>query len=308
MADNTNPALPYWLQQLQAGNVDTGANIGGKKFQNGAYFDPATGQFYTPTYSTSSGGAEGGDQARTLAGYSSSANTPDVKGKQNQTYDLSGNPTGSFATYGNSNFDGQDLAGVLSVLGVMAGGVGLQGALGGAGATGGAVAGPGEAGWGMDLGAEGLAGATPTSGIGATLTGTAGGPLTAGGAGSALAGTGALSSVAAPIAPSIAAPTAGAGLLSGLSGNALGLGATALGGLLGSQGVKTENSTQNKMDPRMDPYVYGDQGVLQYAQGLLNKQMAPGYMQGYEDMRTQGQGLLNQPIAGNGFSKFFPGR
>jgi hypothetical protein len=42
-----------------------------------------------------------------------------------------------------------------------------------------ALAGPGMAGWGMDLGMEGLAGATPTSGMGATLTGTAGGALTA---------------------------------------------------------------------------------------------------------------------------------
>jgi hypothetical protein len=30
--------------------------------------------------------------------------------------------------------------------------------------------------------------------------------------------------------------------------------------------------------------------------------MQPGYLQGYDDMRRVGQGLLNQPIAGNGFA------
>lgn len=101
-----------------------------------------------------------------------------------------------------------------------------------------------------------------------------------------------------------------ASTLGGASG-LLGPAAAVLGGIAGSQGQKKSATESKQMDPRMDPYIYGNdkqKGLFQYAQGLLDKQMAPGYMQGYDDMRSVGQGLLNQPIAGNGFSRFFPGR
>lgn len=78
-----------------------------------------------------------------------------------------------------------------------------------------------------------------------------------------------------------------------------------LGGLLGSKGQKNEQTSTRDIPEWLKPYV---QKNLGYASGLLDKQMAPGYLQGYDDMRAKGQGLLNQPIAGNGFNKFFPGR
>jgi hypothetical protein len=84
-----------------------------------------------------------------------------------------------------------------------------------------------------------------------------------------------------------------------------------LGGAMGSHGVQTSSTTQRTIDPRMVPYVYGDAnnpGILQRTQGLLSQQFAPGAMQGYTDMQNVGRGLLNQPVAGNGFNRFFGGR
>jgi hypothetical protein len=110
------------------------------------------------------------------------------------------------------------------------------------------------------------------------------------------------------LADSLAPMGGGAG---GLLGKGLGLASTVLGAAAGGQGQKTSQTSERKMDPRMDPYVYGGNGqtgLLPYAQQLLDKQMAPGYMQGYDDMRSKGQGLLGAPIAGNGFNRFFPGR
>lgn len=80
-----------------------------------------------------------------------------------------------------------------------------------------------------------------------------------------------------------------------------------LGGLLGSQ---PQTSTQKQDIPDwLKPYVIGDSthtGILAHTNALLDKQMAPGYMQGYEDMRSVGQGLLHTPQVGNQFSQFFP--
>ena len=86
-----------------------------------------------------------------------------------------------------------------------------------------------------------------------------------------------------------------------------------LGGALGSHGTQTTTSTQRTIDPRMVPYVYGDgtsnnPGILGYTAGLLHSQMQPGALQGYTDMQNVGRGLLNQPVAGNGFNRFFGSR
>lgn len=86
-----------------------------------------------------------------------------------------------------------------------------------------------------------------------------------------------------------------------------------LGGALGSHGTQTTTSTQRTIDPRMVPYVYGDgtannPGILGYTSGLLHSQMQPGALQGYTDMQNVGRGLLNQPVAGNGFNRFFGSR
>lgn len=156
---------------------------------------------------------------------------------------------------------------------------GLEGyALPAAGGAAGAAGGPGSAGWGADLGMDGLAGATPAGGMGTTLTGTVGGGLEASGG--------------------------GMGLLSGAS-KYLGPAATVLGGLAGSQGQKTSQTSERKTDPRVDPYLFGDgtnPGLLGYTQQLLARQMAPGGLAGYDQMQQVGQGLLRAPVAGNGFN------
>lgn len=99
------------------------------------------------------------------------------------------------------------------------------------------------------------------------------------------------------------AMSAGGGLLSGIGGKALGLGATALGGVLGSQGQKAEQSSTRDIPEWLKPYA---QKVLGYGGTLLDAQMQPGAMAGFDQMKTQGQSLLSQPIAGNGTSLFQP--
>lgn len=98
--------------------------------------------------------------------------------------------------------------------------------------------------------------------------------------------------------------------LSGVKG-LLGPAATALGAIAGAQGVNKEQTDTRKTDPRVDPYLFGaagSPGLLQYTQGLLNQQMSPAGMAGYQNMQSVGQGLLSNPIAGNGFGAFTKGR
>jgi hypothetical protein len=102
-------------------------------------------------------------------------------------------------------------------------------------------------------------------------------------------------------------------LLNAVGGSGSGYGrilSSLLGGALGSHGTQTTTSTQRTIDPRMVPYVYGDgtannPGILGYTSSLLHNQMQPGALQGYTDMQNVGRGLLNQPVAGNGFTQFF---
>jgi hypothetical protein len=110
-------------------------------------------------------------------------------------------------------------------------------------------------------------------------------------------------------------------------------GMSLLGGLMGSktqttgaQAPKTtvqngtSNSfTQNAIDPRMEPYIYGDNGVLSRANSLyqsnptgLNPQMLQGMnsqwnqlgasKQGYDQMQNLGMGLMGGGTAGNPFT------
>jgi hypothetical protein len=56
-------------------------------------------------------------------------------------------------------------------------------------------------------------------------------------------------------------------------------GSALLGGLLGGSSSGPDNLTstsQNKMDPRMDPYVYGQGGILNQIMAQSGKQQAPG--------------------------------
>jgi hypothetical protein len=92
---------------------------------------------------------------------------------------------------------------------------------------------------------------------------------------------------------------------SDLTGKLLGTAATIAGAAAGAQGNEQSQTTSRDIPEWLKPHV---NKLLDYQGGLLDRQMAPGYMQGYDDMRTKGQGLLAQQIAGNGFSRFFPGR
>lgn len=100
-----------------------------------------------------------------------------------------------------------------------------------------------------------------------------------------------------------------------------------VGGLLGAtQGGGSDTSTrQTRTDPRFDPYLYGDTGFLSQLQQQFNATKSgtnaditagqnmlrdlytsPAYTQGYQDMRSAGQGLLGRSIAGNPFTMANP--
>jgi hypothetical protein len=93
---------------------------------------------------------------------------------------------------------------------------------------------------------------------------------------------------------------AGASTLGGLLGPA----ATLAGALAGTQGVKKTETTTQQMNPQLQPYVFGQNGLLNGAQGLFQQQTAPGAMPGYGQMQNVAMGLLSQPVAQNGFSQF----
>lgn len=92
-----------------------------------------------------------------------------------------------------------------------------------------------------------------------------------------------------------------------------------IGGLLGSDGSSSQQSVQNKIDPRMDPYIYGSDGILPnaaqwYSQNRtgLNNQMLTGLNnqwnqlgasgQGYNQMQNLGLSLMGG-VAGNPFTQ-----
>jgi hypothetical protein len=220
------------------------------------------------------------------------------------------------------------------------GGAGATGATGATGAAGaaGPWAGFGVAGDAYLPGAMSIGGsvgsAAPLAGLEAYLVG--GGAAAAGGAAGAASGGGAgtlgtmapletLSTAGGQSLPGMMAPAAGGGgLLSGAASALKGAGswlAPIVGAALGSQPTTTENNTTKKMDPRMDALVYGDGGFLNNAtdwykanKSGMNDEMRnaiaqnrsllndPATMQGYKNMATQGQGLLNRPVASNPFT------
>lgn len=102
----------------------------------------------------------------------------------------------------------------------------------------------------------------------------------------------------------------------------IGVGAGALAGGQSGSNSATQ-STQNQIDPRLVPFLYGDGGLLggvnnlyqqQAAQGGLNPMqtaglemqrqtlMNPAYTQGFDQMRSLGSGLMGQGVAGNPFT------
>ncbi len=96
----------------------------------------------------------------------------------------------------------------------------------------------------------------------------------------------------------LASAIANGSILGGVKG-LLGPAATLLGAAAGGQGQENSQTTAKDIPEWLKPSVMG---LLSDTDALRKKQMAPGYMQGYDDMRSVGQGLLNQPIAGNPFT------
>lgn len=119
---------------------------------------------------------------------------------------------------------------------------------------------------------------------------------------------GALSLGGAALPAAAGAAPAGGGLLSGLTGSLPGglgslggLASTALGGLLGSKGQQSSQSTTRDIPTWLQPYVNENLG---FSSGLLRQQMSPQFQQGFINQQNVGQGLLSQPVAGNGFTQF----
>lgn len=123
-------------------------------------------------------------------------------------------------------------------------------------------------------------------------------------------------------AASTAGKTAGTGLLGSVGATDLAkIAAIGLGAAAGSKPTTTTNTSQSKTDPRIDPYIYGDDGILAQAKNWqqanqtgLNDQMLQGLnmqynvnanpenMGAYQQMQRLGSGLMSAPIAGNPFT------
>lgn len=220
----------------------------------------------------------------------------------------------------------------------MMGGVGaMNGAFAGLGA------GAGEAGTTLGNGAflgEGVSSGVPAwdaamSGIGAATGGVGATINTLGGGGAPFDISSLNAAYPTMTAPSISPEmftamegAGGGGLLNTLKNAGSSIGglknilpiAGALAGA--SSGGQTNTATsQSKTDPRLDPYLYGDNGILKAVQdqylknpGGINPTMQqgfdmskaaltdPAYSQGYQQMRQMGQGLLNQGVAPNPFN------
>lgn len=157
----------------------------------------------------------------------------------------------------------------------------------------------------------------PDFSMGFTDGGTAGGALdTAYAGGGGMGAGGGLTTVShgvAPLAPEVAASIpgplstigagsalGGAGSLLGQAGSLLGPAAAVLGAAAGAQGQ--ENTTTNSRDPwaPMQPYILG----LLNDSNTLRQQQQPLANEAGALLMNQGRGLLNQPIAGNGFQQF----
>ena len=82
-------------------------------------------------------------------------------------------------------------------------------------------------------------------------------------------------------------------------------------GLLSSQGSKGSSSSQQVMDPRMVPYIFGGKdkpgGLMDMAQKQLMQSRSPEQMQGWNTMMNRGSGLLGGSVAGNPFSGGYQG-
>lgn len=268
---------------------------------NGGGYTTPDGMYFAPRLETSYNGMDNQNTQQTgyYGGYLDPTDFTLNHLRPYGIYDKSGKLTGTGAW---SQTDESDLEFFAPALLAAAAGVGAS-MLGG---LGGAAAGSGELVNGAFLG-EGMASGIPAWDLAATNAGLSlgvptGALQTVQTGSEAAAGSKALAQSLAPYAST--ATGTGASLLSGIGDKALGIGATVLGGALGSQGTP-DRTQEKKMDPRMDQFVYGE--LMPKVQGLLNSQM-PLAQQAGDQMRMVGSGLLGQPIAPNGFERFTRGR
>lgn len=276
------------IQQLMSAGIGGGAmNIGGN--------------IYTPTW-VPGGTTEANDGGYTFGGYNMIPQGWKF-GDMAQQYDAQGNKTGEWATSAPDLWDklGPGLA--MALIGY-AGGQALMGGLGGGNPMSGFDAGVPTAG---EVAAQNAAFADTLS------------PYLSRGVPQMMGQLELIPESAMPVGPAgYTGPTfpgvppvgggggggGGGSLIPGVSDKALGIGATLLGGALGSQ--ETPGQTQEKkMDPRMDAFVYDS--IMPAVKGLLGTQL-PIAQQAGDQMRTIGTGLLGQSVAPNGFERFTRGR
>lgn len=302
---------PEILQALASGQNRTYLGLVDTPIQEGdpasGFYRTSDGMYFAPRLETTYNGQDGETTQQTgyYGGYFDPTDYTLNHLRPYGIYDKSGKLTGTGAW---SQTDESDLEFFAPALLAAAAGVGAS-MLGG---LGGAAAGSGELVNGAFLG-EGMASGIPAWDLAATNAGLS--LATPAGAimqnspmslipESAMPGT--VTGYTGPTFGGVGAGAAGAAgsLLSGIGDKALGIGATVLGGALGSQGTP-DQTQEKKMDPRMDQFVYGE--LMPKVQGLLTSQM-PLAQQAGDQMRMVGTGLLNQPIAPNGFERFTRGR
>jgi len=274
------------IQQLMA------AGLGGGALTQG-------GNIYTPTW-VPGGTTEANDGGYTFAGYNA---IPEgwKFGDMAQQYDAQGNRTGEWATSAPDLWDklGPGLA--MSLIGY----AGLQGLMGAMGGSGGPMS-------GFDAG-------VPTAGEVAAQNAAFAesmSPYLAKGVPQMMGTLELIPESAMPVAPTgYTGPTFGGvstllnggatkaatSMIPGVSDKLLGAGLTAAGALAGSQGTPGQSS-ERKMDPRLDNYVFGQNGVVPMAAGLLSQQM-PMAQQGGQQAFQFGQGLLGRGVASNPFMR-----
>lgn len=266
------------------------------------------GNIYTPTW-VPGGTTEANDGGYTFAGYNA---IPEgwKFGDMAQQYDAQGNRTGEWATTAPDLWDKLGPALAMSLIGY-AGGQALMGGLGGGGSpmsgfdagvpTAGEVAAQNAAfadtlspylakGVPQMMGQLELIPESAMAGNPVGYSGPTFGEIAKAGVGAAGAGGAGGATTAA---------SGAASLIPGISDKALGIGATVLGGLAGNEGTPGKSS-ETKMDPRLDQFVYGD--LLPRAQGLLSQQM-PMAQQGGQQAFDFGRGLLGRGVAANPFMR-----
>jgi hypothetical protein len=274
--------------------------------------DPS-GMGYTAGLNQGAYGGEGSTPTYSLGDKLYAGNYTADKGGQMGVYDGSGKATGATENWkpDDWNYDTAAMlaaAGFGGMFGAMAPGMTGAGMTGGGNGALGAANGSWdvlpEASWGGSGGEGVAAGVGDGAGGGAGVTGFGdAGTMYAGSNAAAAGSLGGGASIAGGAA--LGAGGAGGGLLSSLggAGSLLGPAATILGGLAGAQGKQNTQTTQQSLPDYLKPYVTAPGGLLDSANSLMKQQMGYVPQQG-QQISQMGMGLLQQPIAGNGYAMF----